>query len=317
MTGTRTEKIVKLTFSAPVHFGAGRLTDSEYTCAADTLFSALFLEALAQGTQEGLFQAVQNNDLLISDAFPWIADTYYLPKPYYSAGENKSAQRAADNDGDSDSDAKKAFKKLNYIAAEKYAEYFDGSFKACLERDKWQKNPPGSDSAITKVNLSRENSDKPELYQVGTFRFKENAGLYFMMRGTYDITPLLESLRYSGLGGKRSSGYGRFDYEIGNHDFELPTMENSEMPYVLLSSAAPRENELSDELLEGAAYALKRKSGFVQSENYADTFSKKWDFYTFAAGSTFFQKFTGYVFDVGCGGTHPVWRYAKAFWLEG
>ena len=49
-------------------------------------------------------------------------------------------------------------------------------------------------------------------YHVGGFHYREGAGLYFIAKGGYDIAPLLESLRYSGLGGKRSAGYGRFEY---------------------------------------------------------------------------------------------------------
>ena len=42
--------IYKLKFSTGVHFGNGTLDDTEYTFCADTLFSALCIEAVKSGT---------------------------------------------------------------------------------------------------------------------------------------------------------------------------------------------------------------------------------------------------------------------------
>ena len=77
-----TATVVKLSFTSPVHFGNGRLSDAECACSADTLFSALFMEAMAQGSQEDLLAAARDGDLLLSDAFPWMGDDCYLPKPW-------------------------------------------------------------------------------------------------------------------------------------------------------------------------------------------------------------------------------------------
>ncbi len=312
------ERIVKLTFRGSVHFGSGRLSDSECTCTADTLFSALFLEAMAQGKQDDLLDAGKSGALLISDAFPWVDDICYLPKPYYIPNEKvtePTKENSNKQDEISDSITKKALKNLSYIAPNDYAAFFGGSFDPKTTQESLR--ALGKGDAITKVNLARENRNEAEPYQVGVFRFKENAGLYFIVRGTYDITPLLDTLQYSGLGGKRSAGYGRFTYKVSEYDFSCAIDALADQQNILLSSATPTADELADELLQDAAYSLQRRSGFVQSENYAPTFSKKRDFYVFTAGSTFSHKFEGYVFDVGCGGAHHVWRYAKAFWMEG
>ena len=58
------ERIVKLSFLGPVHFGEGRLSGSGYTFDAATLFSALYLEALRLGCAHELLAAAQCGDLL-------------------------------------------------------------------------------------------------------------------------------------------------------------------------------------------------------------------------------------------------------------
>ena len=47
------------------------------TITSDTLFSALFIEALQLGIETDWLL----NDLIISDTFPYESELYYLPKP--------------------------------------------------------------------------------------------------------------------------------------------------------------------------------------------------------------------------------------------
>ncbi|MDR0501202.1 MAG: type III-A CRISPR-associated RAMP protein Csm4 [Coriobacteriales bacterium] len=446
-------QIVKLKFTSPVHFGEGRLTSGAPTCAADTLFSALFIEALAQGRSEELLACAKAGELLISDAFPWIdishgnnpqlrhcglerhseldsesqaaerhseldsesqaaerhseldsesqaasleiagqarndkaasleiagqarndkaahndkSDvTYYLPKPYIaveksarnqedapamqianaSTNENAdgSASTNSNNSEQAQSQIKKAMKKLKYIPASMLSSYLTSNIDPFQENENFKLGTP---SLTTKVNLTYVNGEddvqgassqsdaKP--YHVGGFTYEDNAGLYFIVQTSaqnpFDLQSILEPLQYSGLGGKRSSGYGRFEYEIVSSAeiSELLNIKDKKdmngtkdmggSVKILLSSAAPTNKELTEELLQGASYQLLRRSGFVQSDTYALTQQKKRDLYTFAAGSVFCQTFSGDVFDVSMtvGGNppgHPVYRYAKAMWLE-
>lgn len=48
---------------------------------ADTLFSALYMEAMKLGAAEEFYTQAQAGKLLFSDAFPYIGDQYLLPKP--------------------------------------------------------------------------------------------------------------------------------------------------------------------------------------------------------------------------------------------
>ena len=85
---------------------------------------------------------------------------------------------------------------------------------------------------------------------------------------------------------------------------------------VLLSTATPTQDELDDDLLRGARYRVVRKGGFVQSATHSANPQKKRDLYLFTPGSTFGKRFAGDVYDVNVTpGAHPVYRYARAFWM--
>lgn len=62
-------KIIKLYFESPVHFGEKRLSESKITFSADTLFSALMIEAVGLGKEDEFYQLASNNLVKFSDAF--------------------------------------------------------------------------------------------------------------------------------------------------------------------------------------------------------------------------------------------------------
>ena len=74
-------KIYMLSFTTPVHFGTGVLSESSINFCADTLFSALYIEALKLELADQLYNMVEEGKLLFSDAFPYIGKQYFLPKP--------------------------------------------------------------------------------------------------------------------------------------------------------------------------------------------------------------------------------------------
>jgi len=307
-------KIIKLRFLAPVHFGDGRLENSAYTCDAATLFSALFIEALKIGINDEILAAASSGEMLLSDAFPYIGSELYLPKPMVPPGFlARTEQQLKDNN---DSVMKKAFKRIKYLPAAQYNDYCAGKLDPLSTLNAFEL---GESTLQTKVNLTREHKDDAEPFHVGSFSYHSDAGIYFIYQGSYAIEPLLDMLQYSGIGGERSSGYGRFEYEITT-DNPIGQAANalSKIGYFsLLSSAAPTSSEINDELLDGARYGLVRKSGFVQSQTHSVNPQKKRDFYTFSAGSVFAKRFEGDVFDVNVTlGAHPVYRYARAMWME-
>lgn len=307
-------KAVKLSFSAPVHLGAGRLSDSKYTCDAATVFSALYLEALRMGADvaDGLLRAARSGDLALSDAFPYKGDTVYLPKPMLPAGA-LAAGGPKEQEGQ-DSRVRKAAKKLAFIPAARYADYLAGSFDPVDELERFD---IGTSALQAKVSLEgRVHGDDAKPYFVGGYSFAPDAGIYVIVQGSYDVGPLFEQLGYAGLGGERSSGYGRFSHEVV--PLRLPERSRPGEPlHVLLATAAPTDGELTDALLDGARCKVVRRGGFVQSTTHHASPQKKRDLYLFAAGSVFPRTFEGDVFDVNATpGAHEVYRYARALWME-
>lgn len=173
-----------------------------------------------------------------------------------------------------------------------------------------------------KVLASIRGEEKTLPYRVGTYYYKEGNGLYFIIGYRDDQTvnlfeQLLKCLSFSGIGGKRASGMGRFNYfsEEIPIDF-LRRLENNGKEYMSLSVSLPRDEEL-DEVLQDAEYLLCKRSGFVASENYAEQQMRKRDLYVLKTGSCFKTKYEGDVYDVsGKVGSHPVYRYAKPIFME-
>lgn len=303
-------RIYKLTFPSGVHFGNNSLEKSEETFHADTLFSALCQEAIKDSGKalDELVLSAKNGDFLMSDAFPFIGDTLYLPKPYINIRSDKD---------DGNSKRKKKFKNLHFVPAELYQDFLRGEFPID-ERGDEIKNM-GHHAMKTAVNV-RSEAEEPRPYRVGSYWFEKRCGLYIIMafadeNREYMIEDLMDALSYTGIGGERSSGYGRFEFRSANMQPELEkalTGEHAE--YVTLSVSLPDDSEL-EEALDGASYQMIRRSGFVASSRYSDTQMRKNDLYVFEHGSVFKNTFKGQIADVSSGGAHSVYRYARPLFL--
>ena len=306
--------IIRFSFSTPVHFGKSKLEDGEMCFSADTLFSALFLEAMKKGKEKLLLEYVQKEKLLFTDAFPFSVKQegsegkkeycYFLPKPMCPVERGEEEGREKEH-----SILKKAYKKLKYLSIDSISDYVEGNLP----------------------------------YRVEQFQFAEDAGLYCIF-STEDkdvedfLIDLLESLSYVGIGGKRASGKGKFSITTGALGEEIaekiklagevkeddlssarvdsPIKKTKESSYLLLSSAMAKAEEDLESILEDAFYLLQKRSGFIYSESYAKEQRRKKDFFSFQAGSCFKKPFSGDIFDVSDGGNHPVYRYGKAVFME-
>lgn len=297
--------IYKLEFTTDVHFGAGLLSGSEISFCADTLFSALFIEGMKTGRAQQFYEEAKAGNILFSDALPYMGDRYFLPKPMlYVEPKDKG-----------NSTVKKKFKKLGYVPSDQLSAYLAGT----MNPDTADLKDLGSGgSQIMAAIRSGEEDTKP--FSVGTYRFAPGNGLYVI--GAFQkescgelLEELFESLSYTGIGGKRASGKGKFRLKIGKHTDGLKKLlTGNASRYMLLSCALPMDEEL-EYALEGASYLLQKRSGFIDSETYAEEQQKKKDLYVFRAGSCFVHPFAGDIYDVSDGGSHPVYRYARAMFL--
>ena len=164
-------------------------------------------------------------------------------------------------------------------------------------------------------------------YQVGLFRFAPDCGLYFICGFTEDgqdedLEYLLDWLGATGIGGKVSSGYGKFhvvDKIYLNEPFDDQTewiyhaLSSEHAPYLLLSTSLPQTDEL-DHALEGASFQLVRRSGFMASDRVETPLKKKTQ-YALSAGSVLQNRYQGALYDVGLSDVHPVYRYSKPIFM--
>lgn len=298
--------IFKLNFRTGVHFGSGMLNQSEYTFPSDQLFSALYIEAIKMGEEKQLLQSAAAGRLLFSDLLPFVGAQYMIPKPMlYVEPKNRGI-----------SEQKKLFKKMKYLPIESLQDFLDGALDL-------KENPMdrlGSYSQQTMASVREEEETVP--FRVGTFYFAQDNGLYLMLAYEDEkeknlAKQLLTSVSYTGIGGKKNTGLGKFimTEETVPEAYLEHVQKNTQGRKMTLSVTLPKEDEL-DHALEGASYQLAKRSGFVASEAFADEWRRKKDLYVFAAGSCFDNAFEGDIYDVAIGGNHPVYRYAKPFMMS-
>lgn len=298
--------IWKLSFNTGVHLGEGRLSDSGSSISADTLFSAFCKEILSSMGEEKLrvfVEEVKEGKLKFTDCFPYKGNSYFLPKPLLAVRfpeENFMKNR-------------KISKKMQYIDVKEYASYLEG----VIDLDRYE--VPTFGKSGLKVSNSIEKGEATP-YHIGVFHFYKDSGLYFISADDNSIAfeifmEVLEGIGLTGIGGKRSSGLGKFDIIPGNNDLLIEKLKNSTgSNFISLTTSFPKEKEA--EVLKEAKYILKRRGGFISSEEYSESPVRKKEFYSLAAGSVFKREFEGDVFDVSRGGSHPVYRYGKPIFME-
>jgi CRISPR-associated protein Csm4 len=304
-------KIYQFVFHGAVRFGKNTLEDTEYAFCADTLFSALCIEALKNGQDalDRLYQYASAGEVLFSDAFPFMQDVFFLPKPMLHI----------ETDSDrGDSTVKKAYKKLQFIPAEDFSAYLKGEYDI--------RHAPDLNGNLgrldLKVSAAVRGEEETKPYRVGAYYFHEGNGLYVIAGYESEdaaafVEELLQGISFSGIGGKRASGMGRFQVIPGKMPASIrERLERRGETYEVLSVSLPKEEEL-EQALEGAEYLLRRRSGFVSSDTYAPNQLRKKDLYVLKAGSCVRQKYDGDIYDVSDKpGTHPVYRYAKPMFME-
>ena len=319
--------VYKLRFTAPVHFGGDNalsLESAQMHFCADTLFSALCHAALLQGGNEAverLCATAAAGDMRLSDGMPWAedqkGDQFYLPRPFLAPIKRVETSP----------DKRKEAKKLRYLPAaemEKYLAYLRGEgsldFKA-LSR------PLGTVEERTCAAVPEGGETVP--YFVGAYRFEANCGLYFLL-GYEDaalegeVHRLLELLQFSGIGGKISSGFGKFRLEDvieleapfdSQTEWLAQALRDAQAPVqITLSACLPAESELEN-ALDGAQYQMIRRGGFIHNPADAGAQRKKRGQCVFQAGSSFRARFGGELSAVGTSAGQTVYRYNRPLWL--
>ena len=314
--------LFKLRFDTAVHFGSSdsalSLYTSEETLPADTLFSALCHEALAQQGEPGLEQlcaAVQQGRLLFSDTMPWRGSTFYLPKPIAASGSTAEVPTVL----------RKKIKKLAWLPVLEF-DWYARSLHAAPYIPQDLPEYFGVHYEQTRAEVPAQGDTRP--YQVGAFRFAEDCGLYFVCACAEKaqaalLERLLRGLGLTGIGGKVSAGCGKFHLEQvrsmdapadAQDQWMRRALQAQHGPYLLLTTSLPQADEL-DAALEGdCSFQLVRRGGFMASDRVTTPLKKKTQYYL-AAGSVLQHTYQGALYDVGLTDAHPVYRYSKPLFM--
>lgn len=320
-------KIFRLHFLAPVHFGTaeqgGKLEQTELSYPSDTLFSALCHELACHGMQQELKEFIEQNkqeNIVFSDLLPYRETAedvqLYLPKPILLIEREEQPSTAISLDEiRKQATARKKLKKLTHLRASHMTEYLSAMR---------QGRPFSSDADFGTSGLStrvNQRGEDPLPYAVGSFFFRQDAGMYLVVRTETEeqwtmIADLLTSLGLSGIGGKRSSGYGTFELAYGAEDIAsmrgadaaaLLAMLSDEQAHwqMCLSSLLPDVDMLSE--VCGAQYRLRQRGGFLTPEAGAPM-QKKDSICMLESGSCFPKRLHGRMASLGSYHGHDVLR---------
>ena len=318
--------VFTLKFLTPVHFGnahsGGKLEKAGYVCAADTLFSALCVEADRQGAEKaaGFIEKFRQGRLSISSLYPYYRQDevseleLYLPKPFVYA-KKQSGELPGLAEMKVQATAAKKEKKALFVRASEIKGLYAGSLEALQQRDFV------APALSVKVNCRGE---QPLPYYVGSYLFARGAGLYFVAYAAYEedlreLQALTEFLGYSGVGGKRSSGYGKFSFfddvfeldgksEIcGKDDLVLAQMLDDKVSSCQMCIAPLYPVCEALDKVKAGTYKLLKRSGFV--DGIAADNIKRQSIYMLAEGSCFQERLPGSMMQLRAAGAgHPVYR---------
>ena len=330
----KTYAILPLRFIAPVHFGdaaqGSGLQEVGLTCRADTLYSALTVEALrkSQSTFEAWIRKTMDGSIRLSDLLPWYFKDHqyewYIPKPVIAVKREGETTRETLEEARSRSAFRKQEKKRAFLRASEMGLYLDDLVYHTSSLD--EEPIFGAVGVDTHFN---GRTAKP--YGVGSFSFAENAGLYLLLglsqaEDLEMVTSLIAWLGLSGIGGRRSGGMGKFelahdpilleagdDWEDHDDTALYDMLQKEDGTQMVVSSFLPCADEVSI-AAEGRGLWLKR-SGFTWTEGMEAPVKEK-SIYMMAAGSTFPSRMDGRIADVSTPAVgHPVYRYGKGFFL--
>ncbi len=320
--------LYKLKFPSGIHIGVNSsLESTNTTVSSDIFYSAFYAEYIrifGENDRE-LLQLTEKDEFKVSDLLPFkeieTETAFYLPKPFVNDIEIKQ-----NNDEEQVIDRKK-IKKINYIRASRLKEYF--------EFLKTGKNFPeidddfGEKELHTKNKISRIGEDT-ELYNVEVFRFNKDSGLYFIVqlpeKWQEKFENVLESLSLTGIGGKKSAGYGQFNItddamifdgeyfdiiESEDDRFINESLYKESEKYLLLSSYLPQKDEIEKIKNKENGYQLIKRSGFVNSPKYSENSQKRKQIYMISSGAVLNFKPAGRLADLKLHGNHSIYRMGK------
>ncbi len=263
--------VYKLKFKTPLHIdaqGIGYETTDEII-HSDTIFSAL-MSLWHNFCNDDIEEICKNPPFLISSAFPFKRETYFFPKPMVRI----------DSKGEDDFKIGKKLKKVKYISKNileifllgKKLEFNEsntlqnGNFWI-MEDELSQDETLFKKREVPRVTIDRV-SNSSDIFYFSEIIFEKDSGLFFLVKFLSEgvqrkFEAILRLLGDEGVGGDKRLGRGIFSVEKKT-DFQLSVPDHAD-GILNLSLYHPTEEEIKENLLNNASYALITRKGWIHS----------------------------------------------------
>lgn len=323
--------LFRFKFLTPVHFGAAENKKNgnlqSFNCYADTFFSALAAEAASLDASlcAKIIAAAEGGSLLFSDLLPYYeagAETeLFVPVPVCRKEKlNTLNLDLSFKDLSLQYEAGRDYEELTFIRVSRIKNYLlpfgQKEYTGPVRRSF------GWSGLQRRIDL--RNGGEP--YYVSNYRFADNAGLYCIaaLRDESllrDLTAAVEVLGMGGIGGRRSSGFGKFTLAgapqlltaecAGDAGLLHKALNDADSPLQMsLSVLCPQPQQVS--AVKQGAFRLLKRSGFISTGGISE---KRNCVYMLMAGSCFGARIEGQVLKFEQAAGHPVYRYGKALYM--
>jgi len=290
--------IIKLKFNTAIHYGnSGKpgLLNSDNMILSDTLYSALIDNN--PKILDKLLNLVENNDLRISDLFPYVSNHLLIKKslkPFKFSG-----------DLEIDRTLYKKMKNTQYILLNKINEYYNDCSPKLINDTYNISSEIGTSYIQTRNRVSRNNEDTVP-YIVSNFRFNKNSGLYLIVKYSSKnnldfLINELKKLGLIGIGGRRSSGLGKFEI-LSIEEYNEPT--NGKL--LLTSTILPNKLE------SNIRFNVIKRSGFYNTNEGS---FKKRDIYAIESGLILSNELNGQILS-DLGKEHTIYRILMPLYVR-
>jgi len=272
-------KAYKLKFHSSFHIDSGSAVDgpSETFIHSDTLFSAIVSAARKFYGDEVTTQFLEPKAVILSSAFPYYKNEYFLPKPLHFYPGNLNEYEMI-----------KVFKKAKFISKENLIKILEGQvidekflskgyiLDGCWrtvenitsenKKEDEEEDQIFKEQEVPHIVMDRI-SNQTQIFYKSEVYFNSNAGLYFLVEVKDDLLSKFETvLRFlgdEGIGADRTTGKGLFEIEeIPN--FDLSLNGNADY-YYSLSLYSPSKEEFSNISPHKSYYDFKIRGGWISN----------------------------------------------------